>query len=385
VSTEERAPAIVPAGSVVLTPKNQSMIEAAVQAREVLDQMMQRVLVLGTDIAIIPGTDKPALTAAGAETIASTLQLRPEFLVAREILPDPAAKVDGVPLLSYSVRCLIYSRETDALLGEGVGACNSWEVKYRYRWEGKGSERKRVENRDVWDLQNTILKMAKKRAFVDAVLVVTGAHRLFTQDVEEELLSMEPATDSQLNWLDDLLAKKTQAQVDELMTRVLGEPVELDALTRPQASLLIDELRPPKDEDDKAGRKGRRRRRRRRTAPSQAGPEPETPAPAPAAPRRTVPPAAMPPDPARTIAVATGQSMTAQQVVERLVRIPLRGGDLDGKTLLDVAAEQGRQALVRIHDSTDDARLRQWCMALADALEPEDERQERLRIAQGGR
>jgi hypothetical protein len=42
-----------------------------------------------------------------------------------------------------------------------------------------------VENPDLPDLWNTVVKMAEKRARVDAVLAVTGASALFTQDVED--------------------------------------------------------------------------------------------------------------------------------------------------------------------------------------------------------
>ena len=43
----------------------------------------------------------------------------------------------------------------------------------------------RIENDNPQDLANTILKMAKKRSFVDGILTVTGASRIFTQDIED--------------------------------------------------------------------------------------------------------------------------------------------------------------------------------------------------------
>jgi hypothetical protein len=42
-----------------------------------------------------------------------------------------------------------------------------------------------IDNPDLPDLWNTVVKMAEKRARVDAVLAVTGASALFTQDVED--------------------------------------------------------------------------------------------------------------------------------------------------------------------------------------------------------
>jgi hypothetical protein len=43
----------------------------------------------------------------------------------------------------------------------------------------------RSENPDIADLYNTVLKMAKKRAFVDATITATAASDFFTQDVED--------------------------------------------------------------------------------------------------------------------------------------------------------------------------------------------------------
>ncbi|WP_418719751.1 hypothetical protein [Bilophila wadsworthia] len=44
----------------------------------------------------------------------------------------------------------------------------------------------RVEHDNPADYYNTCLKMAKKRALVDAVLTCTAASDIFTQDIEDE-------------------------------------------------------------------------------------------------------------------------------------------------------------------------------------------------------
>jgi len=84
----------------------------------------------------------------------------------------------------------------------GVGACSSYESKFRYRVEwwnqdgdppaGQGWERtrrgawkRRSENPDLVDACNTVIKMAKKRALVDAALTISGASEKFTQDLED--------------------------------------------------------------------------------------------------------------------------------------------------------------------------------------------------------
>ena len=55
------------------------------------------------------------------------------------------------------------------------------ETKYRYRWQND----QRVEYDNPADYYNTALKMAKKRAHVDAILTATAASDCFTQDVED--------------------------------------------------------------------------------------------------------------------------------------------------------------------------------------------------------
>jgi hypothetical protein len=44
---------------------------------------------------------------------------------------------------------------------------------------------RRVEVPDIGDSYNTILKMAKKRAYIDAILSATAASDIFTQDLED--------------------------------------------------------------------------------------------------------------------------------------------------------------------------------------------------------
>ena len=52
-----------------------------------------------------------------------------------------------------------------------------------WRWVKYKSGDKQ-ENPDIADVYNTVLKMAKKRAHIDAILTATGASDIFTQDYE---------------------------------------------------------------------------------------------------------------------------------------------------------------------------------------------------------
>jgi len=46
---------------------------------------------------------------------------------------------------------------------------------------------------DFFTAINTVLKMAKKRAYVDAILTATHASGIFTQDMEDIAVSTMPA------------------------------------------------------------------------------------------------------------------------------------------------------------------------------------------------
>jgi hypothetical protein len=137
--------------------------------------------------------------------------------------------------LTVISRATVFHIPTGARLGYGEGMCSTRERKYGKRrreracpdcgeetilrsrkepewfcWKKKGGcgatfplDDQRVvgqevgdkENPDLPDTWNTVLKMGSKRARIDAVLAVTGASALFTQDVEDSP-DQEGATES---------------------------------------------------------------------------------------------------------------------------------------------------------------------------------------------
>ena len=115
------------------------------------------------DYGIIPGTSKPTLLKPGAEKILMLLGLTSEF----DIL-DSTRNFDR-GFFQYQVKCRLF--KNGVLITEGLGACNTMETKYILQ--------------DPYTLDNTVLKMAKKRALVDATLMVASLSQLFTQDIED--------------------------------------------------------------------------------------------------------------------------------------------------------------------------------------------------------
>ena len=139
-----------------------------------IHQVLEKVMQEGTHFGKVPGCgSKPVLFKPGADILAVTFRLVPQFQVTKTDL--------GNGHREYDVTCSMYGANGE-LLGQGVGSCSTMEKKYRYRKEGEN----RIENEDIADVHNTVLKMAKKRAHVDATLTVTGAADIFTQDLIDD-------------------------------------------------------------------------------------------------------------------------------------------------------------------------------------------------------
>lgn len=181
-----------------------AMIMSPQEARQQLRQLqefVQAVMVEGVDFGKIPGAgDKPTLLKSGAEKLNEVYGYAPHVVILDKI-EDWKAQPS---FFNYTVRCDLVSKRTGCIVAQGVGSCNSMEVKYRYRtekaWDGRpsgdGWEQKKTKggkpywqrrtiNEETADLANTILKMAKKRALIDATLSATRSSELFTQDVED--------------------------------------------------------------------------------------------------------------------------------------------------------------------------------------------------------
>ena len=165
-------------------------------------QVVHATMVKDLDYGIIPGTQKPTLLKPGAEKIAKLLGLSDQY----EIMDR--SEDWQTPFFRYLIKCRLIHLATSSVISEGLGECNSMESKYRYRWVGErdlpssvdksklvSQERwsktgghwtvYRLDNEDIYSQVNTILKMAKKRALVDAALSAGRLSDVFTQDIED--------------------------------------------------------------------------------------------------------------------------------------------------------------------------------------------------------
>ena len=194
-----------------------------IEAHDAITQFIQGALKPERDFGVIPGTDRATLLKAGAERILMGFDCMAvdevveseadhnaeiQYSLPKWVLAEPPMRngqqdkeeierlkkngthrwakdhkkggwifqekisEEGVSLgyYRYVVRTKIVRRDTGEVIGSGIGACSTAEAKYI---------------RNPRDAENTVIKMAKKRALVDATLSTFALSERFTQDVED--------------------------------------------------------------------------------------------------------------------------------------------------------------------------------------------------------
>jgi len=187
--------------------------------RKLVVEIMQQCMEDGVHYGTIPGCgDQKVLKKSGAELLCNVFGMHPKYEKEQIALPNGHRE--------FIITCSLFAN-SGAFLGSGLGSCSTMESKYRWRnasrvcpecgkeaiikgkeeygggWlcyknkGGCGAKFKasdpaivdqitgKVENEDPADQYNTVLKMGAKRAYVSAVITVTGTSDHHTQDLEE--------------------------------------------------------------------------------------------------------------------------------------------------------------------------------------------------------
>lgn len=163
--------------------------------------IQKTVMVAGQHYGVIPGTgDKATLLKPGAEMLCLAFHIAPSYDI---------VDCGDSDCRRYRVTCIGEHQGTGRILGQGVGSASTNELKYRWRrtfndkeWEATDESRRRLKygyNRSTKqefaerqirtepdDIDNTVLKMACKRALVAMVLAVTAASDVFAQDLDDQ-------------------------------------------------------------------------------------------------------------------------------------------------------------------------------------------------------
>ena len=270
---EHKAPAVRQSSEVVTwVPSFAIAVDEAVQRVEAKRDFYNRVMRPGEHYGPIPGTkaregeEKPkdVLFKAGAELLLANMALQAEFSDADEPTIDYGEE-GREGLIRYRRVCRIFRQtgphEEDRMqVARAEGSCSSRETKYRWRnedrlcpvcgkptiikgkaeygggwlcwkkskngvgcgttWPDGATEIEsqvvgKVANPDLADLDNTVLKMADKRALVAATLIATGCSDIFTQDIADDEDPPEPPAPKP--------GAKTAALADKLKNVAVGQ------------------------------------------------------------------------------------------------------------------------------------------------------------------
>lgn len=190
-----------PAETRVMRP---ATVEELKEQVKVIQQCMKSLMKEKTHFDCLPGCgDKKTLLKPGAELILTLFRFSAEPIIERE--------TDGFDI-SYRITVVGRHIFSGNIVGYGVGECSTSEKKYKWREAVCQKEydvtpetrrqiafikrfNKQTNKSDVIevlqvrqnpaDLENTILKMAKKRAIVDFCLTATACSDIFVQDLDD--------------------------------------------------------------------------------------------------------------------------------------------------------------------------------------------------------
>lgn len=216
-------------------------INYLLENQELIKRVQKEVLKENEHFGTLPGIKKPFLFKAGGEKLLVVFRLAAAYEIKQTDFENGHRE--------YRIIANIANIEQEQYLGSGVGVCSTFEKKYRYRNEyiptGQLVPKEYWDNRDrsilaegtvahkidgewmccesiekenpcIADTYNTVLKMSKKRALIDAVLTVTGASDLFTQD-------------------EDVVVGATTAKVVAKKTKRKSKPETAKAKSEPEA------------------------------------------------------------------------------------------------------------------------------------------------------
>lgn len=225
---------------------NLQQVSATMQKIAQFQAVVQKTLKKEHDYGVIPGTgNKPTLLKPGAEKILMLMGLTSEYEVIEKVQDYDRG------FFAFTVKCVLSKGDTKVT--EGVGHANTREKRYT---SGR--------QQDPYTLANTVLKMAKKRAQVDAVLTVASLSEIFTQDLEDQVddgfspstqskkpqrsqkqkqQSNESATEAQLKKL-YAISKELDLDKDAMMSIMQSKYNKNSSkeLTKAEASDLIEYL-----------------------------------------------------------------------------------------------------------------------------------------------
>lgn len=215
-------------------------VEEAKAFDDEMNRFVDTVLIAGVDYGVIPHCSKPTLLKSGAEKIMNYLGLISRVEIVNRV------EDCNVGFFSYEIKVFLIDYN-GVVKGEGIAIANTREGKYA--------------KQNGFSVQNVVLKMAKKRALVDAVLNVGNLSARFTQDMEDmsivpdnvggknpdelkqgtspKTATSRPATKKQLAFLEKLMQESNSSA--EAVNRYVKKVYNINDYHK-ATSLMVSEL-----------------------------------------------------------------------------------------------------------------------------------------------
>lgn len=196
-----------------------------------IKDLLKSVMKVNKDYGQIPGTQNMSLLKPGAEKLAKMFGLTLETDVVKEVEDWENG------FFYYRCRATLKRFGTGEFVGSIDRSCNSKEKKYLYisEWVGGQKQKRKRTAEEAYDISNTILGMAEKRAAVAVVYQVTGASDIFEpeQEVNEEGMIQEVVDDTRPVLMAKLFAAGTERgfsadQVKKAIYKMFG----VDSVTK---------------------------------------------------------------------------------------------------------------------------------------------------------
>lgn len=194
--------------AVKITSRNTNLIKQNLQRLNQISEIIKEELTDGVDYGVIPGTSQAVLLKPGANKLALLYGLRQKYKVIDKIQDYDKG------IILYAYECILVDGNNTEI-SQGHGLCSSQEK----------SKKKEI----ATDIENTLMKMAKKRALVDAVVSIAVLSKIFTQDMEE---------DSILSTKNKDLSKQDKL---ELYTLTFSHYIEAEELFKSKKTITKDE------------------------------------------------------------------------------------------------------------------------------------------------
>jgi len=209
-----------------------NLVVSSVESKRRIDELQKFVsemMVKGVDYGLVDGFSKPTLLKPGAEKLCDVFGFSKTVAVVNRI------EKWNEGFFAYEVKMTLTRKDNGVIESEGLGSCNSKEATFR--------------KQDPFTIVNTLLKMAKKRALIDAVLSATRSSGIFTQDIEDFSLSSagkrddESASRRQLQMIFALVTElNIRNGVAKELMKILYNVDHSTKLTKKDASSFIQDL-----------------------------------------------------------------------------------------------------------------------------------------------